>query len=334
MADQVYWGIHMGAGGDFMAREQGYVGIGWHQLGDLRRLSATRDAFKAAIANLLPNKSPGYIINAGSQLYRFVHEVSPGDWLVYRSKVDRRFYVGRVAEEYDFRPDLSAEYPNVRRITWEGVVAPTDVSPGARNEHGSALTLYQIKNYGEEFVLALQGENLLSEEQDEQETATVAEGAVQSTEDFILGELDKHLKGVPFEEFLKDLLRTMGYRTEGGGQSGTDGGVDITAYKDELRLEPPIIRIQAKSGHAPVGRPKVQEHFGTLGPGEYGLFVALGGFNSNAIEWASSRSNLRLINGPELVELILDHYEELLPRFKAKLPLARVYIPQPTLVPE
>jgi restriction system protein len=95
---------------------------------------------------------------------------------------------------------------------------------------------------------------------------------------------------------------------------------------------PPIIRVQAKSGHGPIGRPKVQEHFGTLGQGEYGLFVALGGFHPNAIEWARSRNNLRMIDGPELVQLILAHYEELHPRYKALLPLTRVYIPQP--VPE
>jgi restriction system protein len=329
MAEQVYWGIHIGAGGDFMAREQSYIGIGWHEVGDLRKLAPTREAFKAAVAQLLPDKPQGYIINAGSQLFRFIHEMKVGEWVVYRSKIDRQFYVGQVAEDYEFRPDLSAEYPNVRKVKWEGIVAPTGVSAGARNEHGSALTLYQIKNYGEEFVLAVQGKNVQSDEQDEEETATVAAEAVQSTEDFILGELDKHLKGSPFEEFLKDLLRTMGYRTDGGGKPGTDGGIDITAYRDELRLMPPIIRVQAKSGHGQVGRPKVQEHFGTLAPGEYGLFVALGGFHSNATDWAKSRNNLRLMDGTELVQLILDHYEELHPRYKALLPLTRVYIPQP-----
>ena len=327
MSEQVYWGIHIGAGGDFMAREQSYIGIGWDKVGDLRKIAPTREAFKAAVQQILPDKPPGYIINAGSQLYRFIHEMKVGEWVVYRSKSDRQYYVGRVAEDYDFRPDLSAEYSNVRKVKWEGKVAPNSVSAGARNEHGSALTLYQIRNYGEEFVLAVQGGNVLLD-QDDEETATVAAEAVQSTEDFILGELDKHLKGTPFEDFLKDLLQTMGYRTDGGGKPGTDGGIDFTAYRDELRLMPPIIRVQAKSGHGQIGRQKVQEHFGTLTQGEYGLFVALGGFHSNATEWAKSRNNLRLIDGPTLVQLILDHYEDLHPRYKSILPLKRVYIPQ------
>jgi hypothetical protein len=39
-----------------MAREQSYIGIGWREVGDLRKLAPTRDAFKAAVAQLLPDK--------------------------------------------------------------------------------------------------------------------------------------------------------------------------------------------------------------------------------------------------------------------------------------
>ncbi len=107
MAEQVYWGIHIGAGGDFMAREQGIIGIGWHQIGDLRKLASSRDAFKAAVAQILPDKPQGYIVNAGSQLFRFIHEMEIGEWVVYRSKIDRQFYVRRVFEGYDFRAVVS-----------------------------------------------------------------------------------------------------------------------------------------------------------------------------------------------------------------------------------
>ena len=117
MAERVYWGIHMGESGDAMAREQGYIGIGWHDVGDLRKLAPSRDAFKAAVAELLPSKKQGYITNAGSQLFRFIHEVKAGDWLVYRSKLDKLFYVGKISGDYEFRVDLSALYPNVRKVS-------------------------------------------------------------------------------------------------------------------------------------------------------------------------------------------------------------------------
>ena len=41
-----------------------------------------------------------------------------------------------------------------------------------------------------------------------------------------------------------------------------------------------------------------------------------------------SPPNLRLIDGSELVTLILQHYEELDSRYKGLLPLKRVYVPE------
>ena len=66
MAEQVYWGIHIGAGGDYMAREQSYVGIGWQEVGDLRKLAPTRDAFKAAVARILPDARVEKLLQQGA----------------------------------------------------------------------------------------------------------------------------------------------------------------------------------------------------------------------------------------------------------------------------
>ena len=72
---------------------------------------------------------------------------------------------------------------------------------------------------------------------------------------FVLKELARHLKGHALQAFVADLLRTMGYRTV-ESRPGPDEGVDIVAHRDELKLEPPIITIQIKSGEGNVGRPK------------------------------------------------------------------------------
>jgi len=41
------------------------------------------------------------------------------------------------------------------------------------------------------------------------------------------------------------------------------------------------------------------------------------------------KSDLRLINGDELVKLIFQHYEKFESRYKGILPLKRVYVPDP-----
>ena len=120
----------------------------------------------------------------------------------------------------------------------------------------------------------------------------------------------------------------MGYRTR-VSPAGPDGGIDIMAHKDELGFEPPIIKVQVKSGAGNVGAPEVQALYGNLSaPSEYGLFVALGAFTAPALNFARGKSNLRLIDGMQLIDMVLLHYEHLDSRYKGLLPLKRVYIPE------
>jgi len=155
----------------------------------------------------------------------------------------------------------------------------------------------------------------------------VAEDIGQNTRDFVYKQLAQHLKGYGFQSFVANLLTTMGYRTLESPE-GTEGGVDIIAHKDELKLEPPIVKVQVKSREGPVGAPEVQQLFGNVSQGEVGLLVTLGSFSRQATEFAKTRSNLRLINGDELLDFVLSHYEQLDPKYKRLLPLKKVYVPE------
>jgi restriction system protein len=57
------------------------------------------------------------------------------------------------------------------------------------------------------------------------------------------------------------------------------------------------------------------------------VFVTLGYFTPQAK--SKVKPHLRLIDGEELVDLVLDHYDELEPRYKSLIPLKQVYVPQP-----
>lgn len=57
--------------------------------------------------------------------------------------------------------------------------------------------------------------------------------------------------------------------------------------------------------------------------------MALASFTPPALQFASGKNNLRLIEGRELVDLILQHYEAFDSRFKGILPLKKVYVPEP-----
>jgi restriction system protein len=120
----------------------------------------------------------------------------------------------------------------------------------------------------------------------------------------------------------------MGYRTRISPE-GPDGGIDIIAHRDELGLEPPIIKVQVKSTEGSVGDPIVAALYGKVGAGEFGLVVSLGTFTNQARSFERSKGNLRLIDGDGLVNLVLQHYEQFDSRYKGLLPLKRVYVPEP-----
>ncbi len=95
-----------------------------------------------------------------------------------------------------------------------------------------------------------------------------------------------------------------------------------------MGFEPPIVKVQVKSNEGSIGDPIVSALYGKVGAGEYGLLVTLGTFTAQARSFAKSKSNLRLIDGDELVVLIFQHYEQFDSRYKGLLPLRRVYVPE------
>ena len=324
------WGIHAGKTGDAdtLFLRKNCVAVGWTKMGDLTSLQPDRDAFKARVAEVYPEKKPWAIPNNAGQLFRFVHEMKLGDIVVYPSKRDRKVHLGRVEGHYTYDPKTEPGYPNVRAVKWLRDVPRTKFSQGALYEIGSAMSLFLVKNYADEFRAALEGESPpMSPVAQDESVAAVAEDIAETTRDFVLKRLAQEVKGHPFAELVSHLLNTMGYRTRVSPE-GPDGGIDIVAHKDELGFEPPIIKVQVKSTEGSIGDPIVSALYGKVGASEFGLLVTLGTFTAQARNFAKSKSNLRLIDGSELVALIFQHYEQFDSRYKGLLPLRRVYVPE------
>lgn len=154
----------------------------------------------------------------------------------------------------------------------------------------------------------------------------VAEDIENQTRDFVLKQLERNLKGLPLEDFIKHLLETMGYNAR--LTRPNEPSVDVIAYKDQLGLEPPIIKVQVKSSPGKITDKDVSALYGKVEGQEVGLMVTLGEFTDPAWQFANGKSNLRLIDGDELVDLIFQHYDAFDNRYKGIIPLKQVYIPQ------
>jgi restriction system protein len=326
------WGIHAGKTGDAdtLFLQKKCIAVGWSKMGDLSALKPDREAFKARVMTAYPDLKPGAVPNNAGQLFRFVHGMKNGDLVLYSSKRDRQVHLGRVEGDYRYDPKTEPGYPHLRNVAWLHALPRTKFSQGALYEIGSSMSLFLVKNYGDEFRTVLEGKAApIPAAALDDSIAAVAEDIEETTRDFVLKKLAQELKGHPFADFTAQLLHTMGYRTR-VSPPGIDGGVDIVAHKDELGFEPPIIKVQVKSTEGSIGDPVVSQLYGKVDANEFGLLVTLGTFTPQAKAFAKSKSNLRLIDGDDLVQLVFEHYDQFDSRYKGLIPLRRVYVPEAT----
>lgn len=316
------WGIH--TKNDSLFLNENIIAIGWKEMGDLSLIGESRDSFKEKYIKTYPEVKKGGIANGVGMLYRFCYEVQIGDYIVYPSKTNREINIGVVEGDYVYDPS-QIEYVQTRKVKWLKHFPRMAFSQGALYEIGSAMTFFSVKNYADEFLSALDKDfkKTVSSDYEDESIGATAEDIIESTKDFILKELSRQLKGYDLENFVADLLRTMGYRTVVSPHGG-DSGIDITAYKDEL---PPRILVQVKSQDGDIKESTIQSLKGAMREGDYGLFVTLSNYTKNAKLYLNNTPIIRGINGTELVELVLKYYSELSEKYQKMIPLKRVYIP-------
>ena len=319
------WGIHTRDAALFLNKN--VMAIGWSELGDLSEISADREAFRKKMADAFPDAKKQAIATNTGQVYRFVHEVQVGDYVVFPSKKDRMINIGVVEGDYTYSPD-TYDYVNQRKVKWLKHLPRTSFSQGALYEVGSAMTLFMIKNYSDEYLSALdKGFKGIIDSGDSEDDiiATTADDIKDSTKDFILKELSKQLKGYDLEDFVANLMKAMGYKPD-VSQRGGDSGIDIVAYKDEF---PPRIVVQVKSNDGNIKETTIQSLKGAMSPGDYGVFVTLSDYTKNAKAFIEKNPIIRGINGSELVDLVLKYYDKLSEKYRKMIPLEMVYIPVP-----
>jgi restriction system protein len=255
-----------------------------------------------------------------------------GDFVVAPNKADRTLNLGRITSDYFFEASATDLHANRRRVEWVHTGVPRAAfSQSALNEIGSAITLFRVKNHATEFLNFISGAPATGDPavgdlaavdlaEDEPNAARVD----TYTRDFVADVLKK-MDPYRFEHFIAALLRAMGYRAAATQASG-DGGVDVIASRDELGLEPPIIKVQCKRTVSSIGSPDVQKLAGALAHGgtEVGLFVTLGTYSVDAVHLERTRQDLRLVNGSQLIDLVFANYGQLDAEWKRLLPLRTV----------
>ena len=191
------WGLHMPYEIGFTAVEASRVFIGWGRMGDLGQLPKDRGAIKAAIAQTYPDYKQGAIPVAAGVIYRFVHEIKAGDYLVYPSKHDRLINIGRFTGKfiYEVGPnDGNESYPNARPVEWLGHFPRSEFSQSTLYEMGAFITLFLMKDKSSAELVAKIDPTAQVDAQEEEDaspdddavSSSVTRQAEETAQDFVI----------------------------------------------------------------------------------------------------------------------------------------------------
>src|SRR5688572_9160655 len=143
MSDRI-WMIRAGEGG-YLAEDfsNGYVAIGWSDLGDLSK-TKSRDDIRKLYLKAYPHTKPGKVDNAVAMIHKFCSLIQKGDTVVTYNPGTRQYLVGSVKSDYYFDPSIIPDSPHLRDVKWNHHVLRDDLESQTRNSLGSTLTLFSV----------------------------------------------------------------------------------------------------------------------------------------------------------------------------------------------
>lgn len=139
----------------------------------------------------------------------------------------------------------------------------------------------------------------------------VNEGTVLDDVKVQLQEAIRKMSPAKFEQFSRLLLTKMGITfTNKGISISNDGGIDGYGYHmgDDFRTTRVVIQCKRYTVN-PVGEPDINQFLGAMNKfqADYGVFITSSRFTTKAREAAREGSPITLIDGDDLVELIIKY---------------------------
>jgi restriction system protein len=166
--------------------------------------------------------------------------------------------------------------------------------------------------------------------EDTQTAAITLEEAEESAWNAIEAYLAK-MNPFEFQKLVAGLLRGMQYHVSWSAPPGPDRGIDILAHRDPLGVEGGRIKVQVKRRADRIAVGEVRSFLAVLGDEDVGIFVATGGFTSDAEVEARSqeRRRLMLLDARRLLDLWIEYYGRISEEARRLLPLRAVHFLAP-----
>jgi restriction system protein len=293
-----------------------YAAIGWLEavnLSDVRTRDELYPLYKAANpkdSNIVTGQQVG-------QIARFLLEIQPGDYVITPAANSDWLHYGTVTpgESYFFASGTDdCPFPHRRHVAWvKEPIRRGDLSVPFQNTLRSSLTVFSISQ-SDEFFLMIGQTNLAS--------ATPA--AVYDPYRVVLDQV-LELDDKEFEILVSHLLTALGFEgSEVTGKVG-DGGVDATGELNVANLAKVKVFVQAKryKQGTRISAATVRQLRQAIPFGGQGAFITTADFQKNATDVALEAGfpRIGLVNGRQLVDLLVEHWDDIPKEFRDLLGL-------------
>ena len=295
----------------------GYAAIGWRNIAqDLGAVKA-RDELYSIMRSAYPDvDSPIVIGNYVGQVARFLLDIQAGDWIITPAADTEWLHYGQVASDPSYfyaTDDDGCPYRHRRRVAWEKErLKRGDFSVPFQNTIRSSLTVFAVSQR-DEFLAAIG------------QAEAVAKPAAKYDPYRVVLEQVLELDDKEFEILVGHLLTALGFEgSEVTGKTG-DGGVDATGELNVANLAKVKVFVQAKRYKlgAKVSANTVRQLRQAIPFGGQGAFITTAGFQGAATDVALEAGfpRIGLVNGPQLVDLLIEHWDDIPPEFRERLGL-------------
>jgi len=296
----------------------GYVGIGWREISQDLGSVSTRDELYPIVRSAYPDIHSSIVIgNYVGQIARFLLEIRADDYIITPASDTELLNYCRVKPDPSYfyaTADDGCPYRHRRRVAWaEKQIKRLDFSVPFQNTIRSSLSVFAISQRDEFFEIVGRPDLV-------QKPITPAYDPYRAVLGQILTLDDKE-----FEILVGHLLTALGFEgSEVTGRTG-DGGVDATGELNVANLAKVKVFVQAKRYKlgSKISASTVRQLRQAIPFGGQGAFITTADFQSSATDVALEAGfpRIGLINGRQLVELLIEHWSDIPSEFQERLGL-------------
>jgi restriction system protein len=295
-----------------------YVAIGWLSETNLSNIKNREELYPIYKVEH-PNDTSNVVIGQQvGQIARFLLEIKSGDYVITPSSDTDYIYYGVVEDDpsYFFSDGFDGcPFLHRRKIKWNKTpIQRSAFSVPFQNTIRSSLTVFYI-SHKKNFFETIGMKELIPAKD------------LNSEYDYYTTVLNKilELDDKEFEILITHLLTALGFEgSEHQGRVG-DGGVDATGELNVSNLAKVKVFVQAKRYKlgVKINANTVKALRQSIPFGGQGAFIATCDFQNAAKEVALETGfpRIGLINGNQLVDILVEHWEDIPIEFKDKLNL-------------